>query len=347
MGDLNVKAYGIYVNDKKAGAVESSEVAAEVLQGIKDKYVSGMDGAEIEEAVIIENIEVKESNTNLEDVSTKEEMTDILCSNVQSETLHEVVAGETITDIAKLYSMDEKDIIKDNPNLDKRKLEAGNKVVIKKEAPLLTVKITEKVEYEKVIKHEVQKKDSKEIYEGYSEIKQEGHNGLSEIKSRITLVNGEQIDEEILEANVKKEPVTEVILIGIKERPPSVGSGKYIWPFESGYTLTSGFKWRWGRLHEGIDLGTPIGNDVLAADGGIVTFAGYSGGYGYLIKVDHQNGMETRYAHNSKLLVSEGDKVFQGMHIAESGNSGRSTGPHLHFEIRVNGVAKDPQSFLP
>ena len=138
-----------------------------------------------------------------------------------------------------------------------------------------------------------------------------------------------------------------MILIGIKERPPSVGSGKYIWPFKSGYTLTSGFKWRWGRLHQGIDLGTPIGNDVLAADGGIVTFAGYSGGYGYLIKVDHQNGMETRYAHNSQLLVKAGDKVFQGMHIAESGNSGRSTGPHLHFEIRVNGTAKDPLGFLP
>ena len=74
---------------------------------------------------------------------------------------------------------------------------------------------------------------------------------------------------------------------------------------------------------------------------------GYSGAYGYLVIIDHQNGMETRYAHNSSLLVSEGDEVFQGMHIAESGNSGRSTGPHLHFEIRVNGVAKDPLNYLP
>ena len=347
MGDLNVKAQGIYVNGKKVGAVENSEIAAQVLQEIKDSYVSGMEGSEIKEAVIIEKVDVKESNTNLEEVSTKDEMVGILCSDVKNETWHEVAAGETLTDIAKLYSVTEEDILKKNPNIDKRKLIVGSKLVIEKEAPILTVKITEKVTYDKVIKHKVEKKDSKEIYEGYTETKQEGKDGKSQITSTITLVNGEQIEEDILKEDIKSEPVTEIILVGIKERPPSVGSGKYIWPFESGYTLTSGFKWRWGRLHQGIDLGTPVGNDVLAADGGIVTFAGYSGGYGYLIKVDHQNGMETRYAHNSQLLVKAGDKVFQGMHIAESGNSGRSTGPHLHFEIRVNGTAKDPLGFLP
>lgn len=347
MGDLNVKAQGIYVNGKKVGAVESSEIAAEVLQEIKDKYVSGMEGAEIKEAVIIEKVEVKESNTSLEELSTKEEMIQLLCTDVKSETWHEVMAGETLTDISKLYSMTEEDILKKNPNVDKRKLVVGSKLVIEKEAPILTVKITEKVTYDKVIEHKVEKKDSKEIYEGYTETKQEGKNGKSLITSTITLVNGEQVEEDIIKEEIKSKPVTEIILVGIKERPPSVGSGKYIWPFESGYTLTSGFKWRWGRLHQGIDLGTPVGNNVLAADGGVVTFAGYSGGYGYLIKVDHQNGMETRYAHNSQLLVKAGDKVFQGMHIAESGNSGRSTGPHLHFEIRVNGTPKDPLGFLP
>ena len=94
-------------------------------------------------------------------------------------------------------------------------------------------------------------------------------------------------------------------------------------------------------------MGCPVGSNVLAADGGTVTYAGYSGAYGYLVIIDHQNGMETRYAHNSSLLVSKGDKVYQGQHIAESGNTGRSTGPHCHFEIRVNGVAKNPINYLP
>ena len=146
---------------------------------------------------------------------------------------------------------------------------------------------------------------------------------------------------------VKKEPVSEIIMVGSKERPPTVGSGKYKWPLAGGYTLTSEFGGRWGRMHEGIDLGVSVGSDVLAADGGTVTYSGYSGAYGYLVIIDHQNGMETRYAHNSQLLVSQGDKVFQGQHIAESGNTGRSTGPHLHFEIRVNGTAVNPLNYLP
>lgn len=347
MGDLNVKAYGIFVNNKRVGVVEDKTAAEQVFRDLEEKYTSKMEGAEIDSIEIIEKWEGKKCNANLEDVLTEKEMVDTLSSNVKNESLHEVAAGETLTDVAKLYSMTEEEILKKNPNVDKRKLVVGSKIVIEKEAPVLTVKITENVTYDKVIEHKVEKKDSKEIYEGYTETKQTGKDGLSEITSTITLVNGKQIDEDIHETVVKKEPVTEVILIGVKERPPSVGSGKYIWPLKSGYTLTSGFKYRWGRLHEGIDLGTPSGNDVLAADGGVVTYAGYSGAYGYLIKIDHQNGMETRYAHNSSLLVSTGDKVFQGMHIAESGNTGRSTGPHLHFEIRVGGVAKDPLSFLP
>lgn len=347
MGDLNVKAYGIFVDNKRVGVVEDKSVAEEVFRDLEGKYTSNMEGAEIKSIEIIEKWEGKKCNANLEDVLTKDEMVNTLSSSVKSESLHEVAVDETLTDIAKLYSITEEDILKKNPNIDKRKLIVGSKLVIEKEAPILTVKIKEKVTYDKVIKHKVEKKDSKEIYEGYTETKQEGKDGKSQITSTITLVNGEQIEEEIHKEDITSKPVTEIILVGTKERPPSVGSGKYIWPFESGYTLTSGFKWRWGRLHQGIDLGTPVGNDVLAADGGIVTFAGYSGGYGYLIKVDHQNGMETRYAHNSQLLVKAGDKVFQGMHIAESGNSGRSTGPHLHFEIRVNGTPKDPLGFLP
>ena len=347
MGDLNVKAFGIYINGKKVGAVESKDVAAEVMQEIKDKSLSGMEDAEVEEAVFIEDVEVKKGNTDLQDVSTKDEMVDILCADRETTTFHEVAAGETLSDIAKLYSIKEEDLIADNEGVSPKNLTTETRLVVKKNAPILTVKITEKVTYDKVVKYEVVKKDSKEIYEGYTELKRKGENGLTEITSRIVLVNGKQIEEIPLETTVKKEPVSKVILVGVKERPPSVGSGKYIWPFEGGYTLTSGFKYRWGRLHEGIDLGTPSGNNVLAADGGVVTYAGYSGAYGYLIKIDHQNGMETRYAHNSSLLVSTGDKVFQGMHIAESGNTGRSTGPHLHFEIRVGGVPKDPLGFLP
>ncbi len=347
MGDLNVKAYGIYIDGKKAGAVESKEAAANVIQDIKDRYTSGREGAKIEEAVFLENVDIRKSNTDLQDISSEKEMVETLCTNGEKETLHKVVAGETLADIAKFYSLEEDDILDDNPDVDPKKLEVGSTLVIKQNAPMLTVMITELVTYEKEVEFQVQEKGDPDIYEGYTEVQQKGENGLNEVTSRITLVNGEEKEEEPLVTTVKKKPVDKIVLVGTKERPPSVGSGKYIWPMEGGYTITSKFGARWGRQHEGIDLGCTVGSDVLAADGGVVTYSGYNGAYGYLIIVDHQNGMETRYAHNSKLLVSEGDEVFQGQHIAESGNSGRSTGPHLHFEIRVNGTAKNPLNYLP
>lgn len=345
--DLNVKAYGIYINGKKAGAVESKEVAADVLQDIKDRYSSKREGAEIEEAVFIENVEVKKSNTDLQHVFSENEMVDILCTSGEKETKHKVVAGETLASVAKFYSVTEDDILADNPGVNQKKLDVGSTLLIRQNAPVLTVKITEMVTYEKKIEYEVEEKDDPDLYEGSTEVKQKGKDGLNEITSRIVLVNGEEREETPLVTTVKKEAVPKIVMVGTKERPPTVGSGKYTWPLSGGYTLTSEFGGRWGRMHEGIDLGVAEGSDVMAADGGTVTFAGYSGGYGYLVVIDHQNGMETRYGHNSQLLVSTGDKVFQGQHISESGNTGRSTGPHLHFEIRVNGTAVDPLSYLP
>lgn len=348
MGDINVKAYCIFLDGKKVGAVENKKVAEKVFRDIEEKYTSDMEGAEVEQIEIVEKWETREANISLDKVYSEEEMVDLLCTSGEKESLHTVVAGETLADIAKLYSLTEEDILKDNPGVDRKKLVVGSKLVIRQEAPILTVKITEKVTYEKVVEYEVKEEESEDIYEGYTELQQEGEDGLSEVTSRIVYVNGEQVEETPLVTAVKKKPVTKIVLVGVKERPPSVGSGKYIWPVESGvYTITSKFGPRWGSFHSGVDLGMPTGNKVFAADGGIVTSAGYSGGYGYLVTIDHQNGMETRYAHNSQLLVSVGDEVFQGQEIAKSGNTGNSTGPHLHFEVRVNGTAKNPLNYLP
>ena len=121
----------------------------------------------------------------------------------------------------------------------------------------------------------------------------------------------------------------------------------YMWPAKG--TLTSGYGWRWGRMHKGIDIAAPVGTPIMAAASGEVIFAGWnSGGYGNLVKLKHQDGSITFYAHNNRVLVSSGQKVRQGELIAEMGSTGRSTGPHLHFEIRPNGsTAIDPIARLP
>ena len=96
-----------------------------------------------------------------------------------------------------------------------------------------------------------------------------------------------------------------------------------------------------------MDIAIPTGTDVLAADRGRVMISGWNGGYGYFIVIDHGNGLATAYAHNSRLLVKEGDLVTQGQVIAKSGSTGLSTGPHLHFEVRKDGVPVDPAGYLP
>jgi len=105
------------------------------------------------------------------------------------------------------------------------------------------------------------------------------------------------------------------------------------------------FTGQWA-MHEGIDFLADLGSPVVAAAGGVVVFAGLHPQYGYMVDIDHGNDLVTRYAHCSKLLVREGDVVHRGRKIAESGSTGRSTGPHLHFEVRFRGVAQNPAKFL-
>jgi len=122
------------------------------------------------------------------------------------------------------------------------------------------------------------------------------------------------------------------------------GSGVLGWPVSG--PVTSGFGVRWGRMHEGIDIAVGEGTPVRAAAAGTVIYAGWMSGYGNLVAVDHGNGLSTAYAHNSSLAVSVGQSVAAGEIVSYSGNTGNSTGPHVHFEVRVDGSAVDPLGYL-
>ena len=123
---------------------------------------------------------------------------------------------------------------------------------------------------------------------------------------------------------------------------PSVAG--FVWPVSG--TVTSGYGMRWGRMHEGIDIAVPTGTPVVAVAAGTVIYAGVLGGYGNLVVVDHGNGLATAYAHNSAYAATVGQVVAQGTVIAYSGNTGNSSGPHVHFEVRVGGTAVDPLGYL-
>jgi murein DD-endopeptidase MepM/ murein hydrolase activator NlpD len=136
---------------------------------------------------------------------------------------------------------------------------------------------------------------------------------------------------------------------GAQQKAGSTGSGEpsaagLIWPCDG--VVTSGFGMRWGRMHEGIDIGCAYGAPNRAAAAGTVIYAGWMSGYGNLVVIDHGNGLSTAYGHASSLAVSVGQSVAQGQTVSYVGATGHATGPHLHFEVRVNGVAVDPLAYL-
>ena len=118
------------------------------------------------------------------------------------------------------------------------------------------------------------------------------------------------------------------------------------WISPSDSAVTSGYGERWGRLHAGMDFGNDTGESIWTIGDGTVTHAGWMEGYGNMVIVDHGDGVETAYAHASEVLVSVGDEVSQGDELSLTGSTGNSTGPHLHFEVRVDGEAVDPQGWL-
>ncbi|ELA09644.1 Peptidase family M23 family protein [Moraxella macacae 0408225] len=135
------------------------------------------------------------------------------------------------------------------------------------------------------------------------------------------------------------------------ETPTHAGNGLLpVRPITSKARMTSGFGYRhiFGKtqFHKGMDFAAPVGTPIYATGNGVVTYSGWGSGYGRYIEIDHGNGVTTRYAHNSANLVSVGDTVYANQHIANVGNTGRSTGPHLHYEVRQNGQAVNPQTYL-
>ncbi|HHC30084.1 MAG TPA: M23 family metallopeptidase [Rhodobacterales bacterium] len=117
-------------------------------------------------------------------------------------------------------------------------------------------------------------------------------------------------------------------------------------PVKSSFRYSSGFGFRWGRLHAGVDMAAPTGTPIYAPADGVVIKAGWASGYGRLIKIKHDFGIETRYGHLSKIRVSEGERVSRGERIGDMGSTGRSTGPHLHYEVRIGGKPIDPMIYI-
>lgn len=341
MQDAKASAYGIYAGDTRIAVVDSKDTAEKILEDIKERYLE--EDITYQSVGFAEKMNIKEITSTVGKLMNYNVALESILSGKGSQT-YEVKDGDTIKSIRKNFKMTNKYFHALNPSVTEEP-EEGDLLIVSKNKPLVTV-LTKYVKvYEDDLDYEVKKVKTDELYEGDEEVFQEGKNGKVQITAEITCKNGIEKKKEILAKETVKEPVTKIIYVGTKERPSYIGTGDLINPCPAGYR-SSGFGARWGRLHRGLDLACGVGNPIYAADGGIVVTATYNYSYGNYIKINHQNGMVTVYAHCSELLVSVGDKVGKGQQIAKVGNTGNSTGAHCHFEVEVNGALQNPAKYI-
>ncbi len=348
-GQLNelsdqLRAYQITLDGRAVGVVKDQAALNTMLDSIKAEFITdATTSAEFVEDISITPVYAAD---NLMSVDQVEEA---LKANTTGETTYTVVKGDTYNGIAYRNDMSLSDLMELNPQASLNRLMVGDVLNVKEVIPALSVQTTEHVTYTEAIPCPVEEVQDDSMYKGDSKILTQGKEGEAQVQADVVYVNGYERDRTVTDTTTLREPTTTVKAVGTKERPKTASKGTYLWPVSS-HRINSYFGGRkiFGSYsyHSGLDIHAVYGEAVKAADGGTVTFAGYKGSYGNLVIITHDNGTQTYYAHNSSLVVSAGQKVYQGQTVAKAGSTGRSTGVHCHFEVRVRGTAVNPLNYL-
>ncbi len=352
-------AEAIVVDGKPIAFVANKKEAEQVLKQLKMKYVP----EEILNALANGSKEVKHDDFIYLDVRFKEKVTtskgkvfpeDILSVKQAVELLqkgtletkkHVVKEGEVLGQIAIDYGLTLKQLLQLNPGLKEEELiHIGDELNVTQYQPFVTVVVEMKAVREEVIPFEIEVVKDDSIFKGTTKVKQEGSNGQRIVTYAIERENGVVTKKVVTNETIVKNPTKKIVVKGTKVIP-SRGTGDLAWPTVGGY-ISSPMGYRWGRQHKGIDIARPSNRSILAADNGKVEFAGWDGGYGNKIVINHRNGMKTVYAHLSKIEVKVGQTVSKGQKIGVMGSTGNSTGVHLHFEVYKNGKLVNPRSEL-
>lgn len=355
--------YVIKVNDFTV-TVASEGAAVQTLEEIKDRYDSvngyeicmeasaeedclvpavaqreGADNGGIQEIGFEQDIEVVPAYVSAEEIVEPASAAAALTKEYETPTVYTVEAGDCLSVIAEKHNMKTAQLMEINQLTDSEWINIGDELIVTVPQPEVSVWYKQRAAYEEEYEAEVIYQDNSSWYVGTEKVLQEGTTGRRQVVADILYSDGAEVSREILEETLLAEAQPRVIERGTST-PPT-----YIKPLVGG-SFSSPFGSRWGRMHKGIDWSCSIGTAVRASCGGTVVSAGWVNGYGNCVMLRHSDGKQTRYAHLSKILVSSGQSVRQGEKIALSGNTGNSTGPHLHFEILVGGVQVNPLKYL-
>lgn len=342
---VGMDGYTLSVDGREVGFFANADEAKSTIESYQKKFTVGPNVIESYFKESVTTVPVRRDAAFFAGYQSKDQALNLIAKGTDVEKTHTVADGESFWSISTKYNISVDNLIKANPNVTPERIRAGDKLSLVVAKPLLTFCTVENNTYVEAIPFTTRYKDDSGLYKGTSKITNKGSNGEKEIVAKLVRENGVPVKRLVLNEKVISNPKEQLVAKGIKKAPTTAATGKFGKPYSRG-SYSSGFGRRWGRMHEGVDWSMPIGSPIYAADGGVVEKAGRDGAYGNVIVISHGNGLKTLYAHNSKLLVKPGDRVFKGQKISLSGNTGRTTGPHLHFEVRKNGVPVNPLKYL-
>jgi murein DD-endopeptidase MepM/ murein hydrolase activator NlpD len=338
-------AVKLFVNGLEVAAVVDEAAALSVKEQILEEYRTDVLGnvKRIDHLDFRETLEWQQGLVPASALKTVEEAISILKYGTDKVVTYVVKPGDTSWDIAINYQVTTDKLADANPGANLDLLSIGQKLKVSFNDPYVhTVSVSQRVAREGIPFTEQVEKDS-DLWPWQYQVVSPGAWGTRELLLREHRENGKLVRTEVLENIVLQQPKVQTAKIGTKQIP-ALGTGSLVYPVVG--QTTSLFGPRWGGVHHGIDIAAPTGIPILAADSGMVVFRGWSGNYGNLIQIDHGEGkMVTWYAHLHRFNVSLGDTVNKGDVIGYVGSTGYSTGPHLHYEVHVNGRPVNPLNF--
>lgn len=339
-------AYVLYVDGEKVVATTFPGALDDILNQLKLGYQT----EDTVDAYFVEDVEIRQEYVDSSYVMNLGYIAEILNETKEGEVTCTVKKGDSYYSIADEYGLSVDALMKLNPGYDPKILRVGDVLTISNAVPYLTVVNVERQRYVQDVPYPVEYTDDASMYQGEYKVTSPGVYGKADITANVTYINGTETERQIVASATLSQPVTEYQIRGTKERPSWFPTGSFGWPCSG--VITSYFGARntgirgASTYHEAIDIANSYGTPIYASDGGTVIYAGWMGGYGYLVKIDHGNGYVTYYGHNSSLLVSVGEHVHKGQQVARMGSTGVSSGNHCDFRIQLNGTFLNPLNYL-
>jgi len=340
--DLYTRATVVQVDEQDRFFFKDRQTASAFLQAVVKTYAPRPE----EKAAFAEKITITTRRVPFSRLMSVAEAVAVVRRGIEERWRYTVKEGDTLWDIARAQGLAVEDVIAANPGMNPDRLSIGQVIRLRREKPVLTV--VQEYEAAKVepIPFPREIRYDRSLHRGQVKIVKYGKPGKKEITYRIKVENGVEVSRTVIRTTELVAPVKQIELRGSRYLLASRGDGRASlgWPLSG--PILSGFGMRWGRIHTGLDIGSGYGTPVGAASSGTVIRAGWYGGYGRTVDIDHGNGVVTRYAHLASISVGIGEVVGRGEVVGTVGSSGHAYGPHLHFEVIVNGEPRNPLNYL-